>query len=226
MLNTSYEETVLIERWMEHHVTKGMPAYEQRRKDRNYTSRYRLCGAEFETLPCHELRTGEAGHHWLPTADDIHEVWECRVEDPTALWYVSPAPERSPPLKKETPWEQQSTKSCVSDRCHNMDELPGEMVSLAAKQRAITLENCGCHRPVGIATSLSRPARINCTLPPVLPMPHPRRLTPPHPHTKYQPGVSKDCPSRCHHHPGQKKLNHGNTFRNIQNWHWTWRMEG
>ena len=93
---------------MKHHVTKGMPAYEQRRKDRNYTSRYRLCGAKFETLSCHELRTGEAGHHWLPTTDDIHEVWECRVEDPTAPWYVSYAPERSPPLKKETPREKQS----------------------------------------------------------------------------------------------------------------------
>ena len=105
VLNTNYEETLVIERWMEHHLTKGMPAYEHRRKNRNYTTTYRMWGEKFETLPFHELRTEEAGHHWTPTAQEIHEIWEARLEDPTAPWYVSPAPERFPPLKTETPRE-------------------------------------------------------------------------------------------------------------------------
>ena len=74
VLNTNYEETLVIERWMEHHLTKGMPAYEHRRKNRNYTTTYRMWGEKFETLPFHELRTEEAGHHWTPTAQEVHEI--------------------------------------------------------------------------------------------------------------------------------------------------------
>ena len=110
VLNTNYEETLVIERWMEHHLTKGMPAYEHRRQNRNYTTTYRMWGEKFETLPFHELRTEEAGHHWTPTAQEVHEMWEARLEDPTAPWYVSPAPERFPPLKTETPREPCRTK--------------------------------------------------------------------------------------------------------------------
>ena len=82
-----------------------MPAYEHRRQNRNYTTTYRMWGEKFETVPFHELRTEEAGHHWTPTAQEVHEMWEARLEDPTAPWYVSPAPERFPPLKTETPRE-------------------------------------------------------------------------------------------------------------------------
>ena len=83
VLNTNYEETLVIERWMEH-LTQGMPAYEHRRKNRNYTTTYRMWGEKFETLPFHELRTEEAGHHWTPTAQEVHEMWKARLEDPTA----------------------------------------------------------------------------------------------------------------------------------------------
>ena len=36
---------------------------------------------------------------------------------------------------------------------------------------------------------------------------HPRRFKPPHPHTKDQPGSPKDCPTRCHHHRCQRRIN-------------------
>ena len=44
VLNTNYEKTVFIERWMEHHLTQGMPEYEHRRKNRSYTTTYRMWG--------------------------------------------------------------------------------------------------------------------------------------------------------------------------------------
>ena len=106
VLDTSEEDPTLVARWTEYHLNKGLPAYDHRRKNRNYITSYDMWEQVFETVPFNELRTEEAGHHWLPTPEEIHDVWQDRLDDPTAPLYRSPAPERFPIMDHEKPQKE------------------------------------------------------------------------------------------------------------------------
>ena len=89
-----------------------------------------------------------------------------------------------------------------------MTQCRSEKVSLAARQRTITLKvYVKCPWPVGIATPTSRSTRLNTTLPlpPVPPMLHPCRFTPPPPSYKGPAWISKRLSDQVSSPPVSKK---------------------
>ena len=108
VLDTSEEDPTLVARWTEHHLNKGLPAYDHRRNNRNFITSYDMWEQVFETVPFNELKTEEAGHHWLPTPEEIHDVWQDRLDEPMAPMYRSPAPERFPTMDHEKPQKEMS----------------------------------------------------------------------------------------------------------------------
>ena len=186
VLDTSEEDPTLVARWTEHHLNEGLPAYDHRRYNRNYITSYDMWEQVFETVPFNELRTEEAGHHWLPTPEEIYDVWQDRLDDPTVPMYRSPAPERFPTMdhekpQKEMPYEfvcirsvnreQRAAATTGTPRRRDADNnsdglkklsLSGEM-GHAALSHAASSHAASSHDASSHAASSSRPGQSRTT---------------------------------------------------------------